>query len=122
MNRLKLLWFDAISNIDPFITLFIIWVVVVNIGFGCIDHQIRIAAQQNEGLYKVMQVRDGLGFLMCGGDQFTYRNQFKWEYAQWLNSPERTWLEKSLFWKTGILWDASDPPDEYQYPPLFSKQ
>jgi len=108
-----------VSPITPIIVLWVVWVLIVNIGFGYVDHHLRTIAQQDEVLYEVMLARDELGFLIYGGDQFTYHNQYKWEYAQWLNSPDRTWLEKQLFWKTSIVWDASNPPDEYQYPPLF---
>jgi len=119
VDYLSRLWSAIKYDTDPIIV-FCVVLLVIHIGLGYADHQFRIAAQQNENLYEVMLIMDGFGFVSGGGEPFTYRNKYKWEYAQWLNSPDRTWLEKTLFWKTGFFWDASNPPDEYQYPPLFN--
>ncbi|MFC1656505.1 hypothetical protein ACFL14_00865 [Patescibacteria group bacterium] len=84
-----------------------------------VDHSLRSAAQQNEGMYQAMLVIDGMTFMQNGGGALGYQNYFKWEYAKWINSPERTRWQKAAFWDTGIFYDASDPPEEYRYPPLY---
>lgn len=81
------------------------------------DHQFRVAAQNNETLYQVMLTADLAGFIATGGDPVGYRNYFKWSYATWRKSPERTWWQKALFWNAGFLYDASNPPQQYQYVP-----
>jgi len=86
-----------------------------------IAHKLHSWAQYNKSLYKILEISDFIGFINCGGESFGYANQYKWLYARWLNNPNRTTAEKILFWKFGILYDASNPPEEYQYPPLFKE-
>jgi len=82
-------------------------------------HTFRTAAQENATLYQVMLAGDEMDFMTAGGGSFGYDNSFKWSYATWRKSPERTWLQKALFWDRGFLYDASNPPKEYAYPPHF---
>ena len=57
-------------------------------------------------------------FGLNGGYPIGYSNYGKWVYAKWRADPKRTTLEKILFWDRGILYDASNPPEEYPYPLL----
>ncbi|HPI67186.1 MAG TPA: hypothetical protein PKZ16_01405 [bacterium] len=86
-----------------------------------VAHKLHSWAQHNKNLYKILEITDLVGFISSGGESFGYANQYKWSYARWLNNPKRTTIEKLLFWKVGILYDATNPPDEYQYPPLFKE-
>lgn len=84
------------------------------------SHTFRTAAQQSQPLYQVMLATDLMDFATVGGDPISYDNYYKWVYATWRNSPERTWWQKALFWNVGIVYDASHPPLEYAYPPRFT--
>ena len=97
---------------------FMVIIVLLVIG-GIASHVFRTAAQQNKALYQVMLTMDTMTFMTGGGGSFDYDNYFKWCYATWRKSPERTWREKILFWDTGFFYDASNPPKEYEYPPRF---
>jgi hypothetical protein len=81
-----------------------------------IEHQVRTYAQYHPTLYNVMIALDYTNFVNNGGGFFGYSNYFKWRYAKWINSPDRTIVERLLFWKWGIFYDATNPPNEYQYP------
>jgi len=85
------------------------------------SHEMHKFAQHNEKLYRTVMSCDFISFAMHGGNPLGYQNYFKWNYAKWRKAPERTWLEKILFWDTGIIYDASNPPTEYQYPFLGVK-
>lgn len=96
-------------------------IVLINIGSNLLDHKIRQVAQHNETLHEIVMVTDAMSFMTGGGGPIGYKNYYKWQYAKWRADPERTWFEKAMFWNGGILYDASDPPDEYQYPFLGKK-
>jgi hypothetical protein len=92
---------------------------VVGLHYG--EHKVRQAAQTNPTLFAIVQNVDAASFLTSGGDAFGYSNYFKWHYATWLKSPDRTLGERFMFWRTGWMYDASNPPAEYMYPPLFEQ-
>ncbi|MFH1667543.1 MAG: hypothetical protein ABH884_00780 [Candidatus Komeilibacteria bacterium] len=81
-----------------------------------IEHKVRTYAQSHEGVHNIVMTLDMMDFIATGGDHFGYSNFYKWNYAKWINSPDRTILQKALFWKTGFLYDANFPPAEYKYP------
>jgi hypothetical protein len=78
-------------------------------------------AQHHPLAYEVMLSLDLYAFLQNGGGPIGYSNSSKFQYAKWRASPERTMLEKALFWDTGIFYYTGNPPKEYSYPPLFEK-
>lgn len=82
-------------------------------------HAFRTSAQENPTLYQAMLVFDLIDFTTAAGGSFGYSNYFKWYYATWRKSPDRTWSQKALFWDRGILYDATSPPREYSYPRHF---
>ena len=85
------------------------------------SHAFRATAQQSQSLYELMLIADGMDFVTAGGGSYGYDNYFKWNYATWRKSPERTFLQKAFFWDRGILNDASEPPKEYGYPARFQQ-
>lgn len=95
-------------------------IVLLWIGSGFLNHKIHQAAQYNKTLYEIVMVTDGMSFFISGGDP-GYKNYYKWQYAKWRADPERTRIQKIMFWDKGFLYDASNPPDEYQYPFLGKK-
>lgn len=101
--------------------LILLLVVLINIGSISLNHKIHQAAQHNKTLHEIVITTDGIAFMLGGGGPFGYQNYYKWQYAKWRADPERTRLQKIMFKNKGILYDASDPPDEYQYPFLGKK-
>lgn len=87
---------------------------------GLSSHAFRVSAQGNATLYQAMITVDAMSFLTAGGGSFGYDNYFKWYYATWRKSPERACWQKVLFWDAGFLYEASNPPKEYPYPPYFN--
>jgi hypothetical protein len=81
-----------------------------------VEHKVRTYSQTHEEVHNVMMVLDMMDFVATGGDHFGYSNFYKWNYAKWINSPDRTKLQKALFWKTGLFYDANFPPENYKYP------
>lgn len=96
-------------------------IVLTNIGPIFLNHKIHQVAQHNKTLYEIVMTTDGMAFMFSGGDSLGYQNYYKYQYAKWRADPERTRLQKIMFWDKGILYDASNPPDEYQYPFLGKK-
>ena len=88
-------------------------------GSSYLSHQFRQNAQENESLYTAMLNIDAFSFVTAGGGAVGYDNYYKWRYSHWINSPERSWLERILFWDQGIFYDATAPPEHYRYPTLF---
>ncbi len=84
-----------------------------------VDHTFRVSAQENENLHQVMLAVDAMDFMLTGGGPVGYDNYYKWAYATWRKSPERTWLQKALVWDTGFFYFANNPPKNYRYPPHF---
>ena len=84
-----------------------------------VSHAFRASAQENATFYQVMLAVDAMDFVTAGGGPLGYENYFKWGYATWRKSPERIWRQKAFFWDTGLIYDASNPPKEYAYPPHF---
>ena len=97
----------------------LILMVMLSVATMVVGHHLRSAAQNSQALYEVMLAADVADFLMTGGGAYSYQNYYKWQYATWRNSPERTWVERALFWNVGFLYDATSPPAEYQYLPLY---
>lgn len=91
-----------------------------HVGGYYVNQELRRLQQNSVVWCQIMLVKDAFEFFYCGGDLFGFSNYFKWSYAVWVNSSERTWWQKALFWKGGLLYGAlynlSDPPAEYQYP------
>jgi len=85
------------------------------------SHEMHRATQHNEKLYKAVMSCDLISFMMHSGNPVGYQNYYKWHYAKWRQDPKRTRLEKFLFWDKGIFYDASNPPAEYQYSFLGTK-
>lgn len=81
-----------------------------------LGHKSRLYCQQHKVAYEIMLFSDAIGFVCNGGDSFGYGNYFKWSYAKWINSPDRNIIERLLFWNFGIIYDATNPSAEYQYP------
>ena len=98
--------------------IFVALIVVSVIATGSIiaNHKFRTVAQKHETIYETMLVLDLMDFVATGGGFLGHSNYFKWCYAKWRSSSERTILEKALFWNFGVLYDARIPPKEYQYP------
>lgn len=91
-------------------------VVTIHIGFAVGEQHLRNRAQSSQKLYEWMLRYDAFTFVTTGGDSFGYNNYFKWHYAKSLKN--KSWLNL-VCWPIGILYDASDPPKEYAYPPQF---
>ncbi|MFA6325186.1 MAG: hypothetical protein WCX46_03090 [Candidatus Paceibacterota bacterium] len=83
-----------------------------------INYGARKMSQKNETLHNIIMDVDFYCFVTDGGGGFGYRNYYKWEYAKWRKDPKRTIFEKMMFWDLGILYDATSPPEEYEYPLL----
>lgn len=117
----KEFWLNLKGDIpDTMKVFFVISIILaLNLCFAFSSHKIHIWAQHNKSLYKIISISDCMEFMCNGGGSFGYQNQYKWAYAKWINNPERTPLQKAFFWECGFLYDATDPPEEYQYPPLF---
>lgn len=96
-------------------------IALIYIGSDFLNHKIHQVAQYNKTLHEIVMTTDGIAFMFGGGDKFGYQNYYKYQYAKWRADPERTRLQKIMFWDKSILYDASDPPDEYQYPFLGKK-
>jgi hypothetical protein len=90
--------------------------VASSIIYHILDNKLRTVAQNNKNLYGIIMASDLCTFAINGGDQFGYNNYFKWHYAKWINDPKRTTFERMMFWRVGIIYDATDPPDEYEFP------
>ena len=99
------------------ILFFAIWIIVI-ILMQWTSNEIRKASQKNRTFYEVMMTVDLLGFTQNGGGSFGYQNYYKWQYATWINSPERTKVQRIMFWKVGFFYDATNPSEEYKYPLL----
>lgn len=100
------------------------WIVVLVAFAICgnvAEYQFRKAAQNNETLYDVMLAYDGFNFSQNGGGSFGYANNYKYEYAKWRASPDRTLVQRLTLWDRGIMYDASSPPAQYAYPPKFKQ-
>lgn len=80
-----------------------------------VEHQTRTYAQHNKGAYDLMITFDMVTFCINGGDPFTYNNHTKWWYSNWINNPNRTTVEKILFWKIGLFYNTTTAPKEYKY-------
>ena len=52
-------------------------------------------------------------------DALEYYVKAKRQMEKCLYRTKRTWWQKILFWYSGFLYVADNPPDEYQHPPLF---
>jgi len=83
-----------------------------------VSHKIRTASQQNKTLHEVIKSADFMDFFTNGGGSLSYENYYKWSYSKWRNNPNRTSLEKILFWNAGFVYDATNAPKEYPYPLL----
>lgn len=58
-------------------------------------HTLRTIAQENESMYSIMLMLDAMDFVNgVAGTSSGCSNYFKWHYAAWRNSPERTLVEK----------------------------
>jgi hypothetical protein len=93
----------------------ILVVLGLNLTSKTISHQVRTSVQHNPQLYELILAYDAHSFLTVGGGNFGYQNFFKWQAAKALKNPNTPLISKILFWRKGILYDASSPPDKYQY-------
>ncbi|MCK4539715.1 hypothetical protein KAU09_01005 [Candidatus Parcubacteria bacterium] len=94
---------------------FVIFLVIV-ISLNFVNHKIRTYSQYHKNIYAVLTVLDLMDFVAAGGGPVGDNNYFKWCYAKWRNSPDRSILEKVLFWDIGFLYDANNLAEKYQYP------
>lgn len=78
----------------------------------------RTYAQSSPAAYTVMIQLDLANFWLNGGGSYDYRNVAKWNYAH-LHKNKATAWQKFWFWNQGFMYDASNPPEEHRYPPLF---
>jgi len=92
-------------------------IVLIHIGSIFLNHKIHQAAQYNKTLHEIVMITDGMSFMTGAGGPISYKNYYKWHYVKWLRSPERTRLQKIMFWD--VFW--KELPDEYQYPFLGEK-
>jgi len=110
------LWKTALSAILVSVILMGGWIFT-----AYTSHEMHRAAQHNEKLYKTVMSCDLISFMMHGGNPVGYQNYYKWHYAKWRQDSKRTWFQKVMFWDVGIIYDAGNPPPEYQYPFLGKK-
>lgn len=118
-KRIKEFFGDVLWKLRWVLVLMII--ALIHFGSIFLNHKIHQVAQHNKALHEIVMTTDGIAFMLGGGGSSGYQNYYKWQYAKWRADPERTRLQKIMFWDKGILYDASDPPDEYQYPFLGEK-
>lgn len=97
-------------------------ILAMNLATTTISHKAREIAQHNTRLYDLMLIHDAHAFMTAGGGNFGYQNYFKWQYAKALQDPQTPLFTKILFWQRGLFYDAADPPNQYQYPPLYKKE
>lgn len=87
--------------------------------FNYAGKEIRLASQHNKFINTFVMSTDCITFQQSGGGPVGYDNYYKWIYAKWRADPKRTTFEKIMFWRIGIFYDASNPPEAYQYPFLL---
>ena len=100
---------------------FFIWSIILALSFLThkIGSEIRKVSQNNKILHEIIVTTDFISFTQNGGGPFGYENYYKWLYSKWRVDPRRTVFEKIMFWNAGIFYEATNPPEEYEYPFLL---
>jgi len=66
------------------------------------NFQVREWCSQDSARYETMRTVDAIDFFFgCGSWDFT--NSQTWEHGNWLQSPQRTTLQRVMFWDFGPI-------------------
>lgn len=119
MKRIKEILGDIVWHLRYVLILLVI--LSFNLCSVYVNHKIHQAGQHNKVIHEIVMQLDFMDFMVAGGGAFGYANYYKYHYAKWRQDPKRTWIQKVMFWDKGFMYDASNPPEEYQYPFLGEK-